>query len=305
MPFFRGSLTESQANKAQRNAKTAIAELNGVPGIVDVNPVTGKMVPGTWRRGDIDDANVNMPARTRMPGGFQKEPPMYSPQEAAKLGTDVYGRPLIDPREPPMFPGGTAPAGANVYGQRLPAGHKQDPVYDEAGNLRAPKNALAQLEDTTPEPFTDPVAKRSYQQEVYNQAQQMGAFNPQGGPPQVGYDAQTGMMINRSMYGNVGPGTPNPLMQRYFGQGSNLGQAPMLNEGASAAAAAQNMARQELDSALGNISQQEAAVNPNESMFRDTRPGERTQAFPAEFEALPDEVKAEYLQRLQSFRPAY
>jgi hypothetical protein len=34
--------------------RVAPAVLNGVPGIVDVNPQTGEMLPGTWRRGDMD-----------------------------------------------------------------------------------------------------------------------------------------------------------------------------------------------------------------------------------------------------------
>lgn len=298
-----GSYSERQANKAQARSKTAPAQQGGIWGVVSVSPITGKAVPGTWRRGDMETENVPLitPNAPRFGGLTGPEPPMYTPEEAAKYGTDVYGRPVISPQEPPMFAPGQAPQGANVYGQRLPIGHSQDPVYDERGNLRAPKNALAQLEDTTPEPFTDPVAKRSYQQEVYNQAQQAGMFAA-GGRPMQAYDPNTGMMINRSMYGATGPGTPNPLMQRYFG--STAGEAPMQNEGASAQAAAQNMARQELDQAMGNVSQQQAAMDPNQSMFAQPRPMAGESPFPTEFEALPDELKAEYLQQLQSFRPA-
>lgn len=55
-----GDMDAGPGQVSFQSDRVAPAVLNGIPGIVDINPQTGKMLPGTWRRGDMDAGPGNV-----------------------------------------------------------------------------------------------------------------------------------------------------------------------------------------------------------------------------------------------------
>jgi len=87
--YGSGDMDAGATRVSFQSDRVAPAVLNGVPGIVDVNPQTGEMLPGTWRRGDMDAgpgkvSEMNDPSQADYvaPTAFPPAPPL-PPEERA------------------------------------------------------------------------------------------------------------------------------------------------------------------------------------------------------------------------------
>jgi hypothetical protein len=259
-----GDMDAGPGRVSFQSDRVAPAVLNGIPGIVDVNPQTGKMLPGTWRRGDMD-AGPGKVSEMNDPSQADYVAPKVPPEERAYV--EEVSRLAQQAQTDPYF--------------------QQMQQYEAARKQAVGSGNQAQMDAVRDLGLAINAAKFGTPEQRMQQT--VGRFNPQ----------MAGM-----------PGYP--ATREAFEQ-----QRPFIAPEEEARIGAMDMASQALQGAMQGqagtqfptqalgVMQRPAGVSPNTSVFAGPQAGQAGMSMSptTDISALPEEAKAEFLKRLQSFRP--
>jgi len=267
-PVGRAESDAGPGRVSFQSDRVAPAVLNDIPGIVDVNPQTGKMLPGTWRRGDMD-------------AGPGKVSEMNDPSQSD------YVAPKVPSKIPPEDRAYVEEVSRLAQQAQTDPYFQQMQQYEAARKQAVGSGNQAQMDAVRDLGLAINAAKFGTPEQRMQQT--VGRFNPQmAGMP--GYPATREAFEQQRPF--IAPE-----------EEARIGAMDMASQALQGAMQGQT-GTQFPTQALG-VMQRPTGVSPNTSAFAGPQAGQAGMSMSptTDISALPEEAKVKFLKRLQSSRP--